>query len=237
MILGILFFEIIIYIILFLKAGTSSYTFYSLYFCWVLVPKLALNKHLLVWSFPWDCLGFSFVSILSGILVISARLSFSLHLNGMKKMFYLPGPGPWVNSSHGNESLGFSGLFPQNGGPWLLLCCIHHWAPLLSIPTERGKWPVGLSNPNSRQSGLLPESDLSAGVWEHTSLKETWKTWIHRSPRPVLYIRVALFHQKKMWEPLPLLPRVALYSEKAQRTIMLVWMCWHSDLPTDPAKP
>lgn len=166
--------------------------------CWVLVTKLKLNKHLLVWFFPWECLGFSFASILSGILLISVRFSFPLDFNGMKKMFYLPGLGTWVNSSHGNESLGFFGLFLQDGGHWLLFCCVHHWAPLISSPTERGKWWVVLSNPNSRQSGLLPESDLSAGVWEHTSLKETWETWIHRSPRPLLYIRVGLFHQWKM---------------------------------------
>lgn len=32
-------------------------------------------------------------------------------------------------------------------------------------------------------------------------------------------------------------PGVALYSEKAQKTMVSFRMHWHSDLPTDPAKP
>lgn len=43
---------------------------------------------------------------------------------------------------------------------------------------------------------------------------------IYRSPRLLLYIGAALFHHWKLLELLPILPSVAVYSEKAQRTVV-----------------
>lgn len=136
----------------------------------MLLLNLASSKHLLVWFFPWESLGFSFVSFSQGYFSSLLGSLFLLPLV-VKKIFHLPKLGPWANSPHGNETLGFSGFLPSNGGYWLWLCT--SLGSLIPSPTEVGKMAVGSPNPNSRQSELLPENDLSAGVWERTSLRET----------------------------------------------------------------
>lgn len=199
--------------------------------CRVLVIKLVFNKHSLLWFFPWGCAGFSFTSIFSGIFLISLRLSF-LDLGDAESVpFARPGP-PGSLLSLWRVSRMLWVVFPEQRALAAAQLCVPSGSPD-GQSNRKGEMASGVSNPNARQSELLSESDLSAGVWEHTSWKERGSMSNPRKSQ-IIIIQKGGPLQWKTWEPLPMLPGAALYSEK--RTIMSVRMCWHRDPPTDPAK-
>lgn len=145
-VLEILFYVIIIFSIIFLKAKTASSTPSPPFLSFrVLVIKLAFNKHLLVWFFPWKCLRFSFASIFSRTLLISVRLPYPLNFNDQENVpFAWTGPlryllsWSWVSRIFWVISTDWRTL------PYLWLCCIFHWVPLMGHPTEKGKMTSGL---------------------------------------------------------------------------------------------
>lgn len=163
----------------------------------VLVIKLVFNKHSLLWFFPWRCAGFSFASIFSGIFLISLRLSLSW-LGWCRKCSVCLPWAPRAPSSHGDESPGCPGLFSQNRGHWLLLCCVRHQALLMASPTERGKWQVEhLIQMLGYQSCCLRVTSQqvcgNTPPWkEHGSMSNPRESQI-----VIIYIRVALFSEKR----------------------------------------
>lgn len=65
-------------------------------------------------------------------------------------------------------------VFPEQRALAAALLCAPSGSPD-GQSDRKGKMASGASNPNARLLELLSESDLSAGMWEHTSLKGAWK--------------------------------------------------------------
>lgn len=109
----------------------------------------------------------------------------------MKKIFCLPGLGPWVNSSYGNESLGFffPGIMEGTGYCSAVYIIGLHWCPVQQ-KGENGKWVYLIQILGNQGCCLRVTSQQVCGN------TPPWKK-IHRSPRVLLYIRVAFFSSVK----------------------------------------